>query len=62
MSWFYLILAGGISVAGPFETKEDCVAAMERNKPVLIDPDFYNPPLRLLGLCFQAEAASWSSK
>jgi len=60
MKWYFLVMLMSIGYDGPFDSEAECLKALTDNKPTVIDPGFYNPPLVAFGLCFQASPASWN--
>jgi hypothetical protein len=53
MKWWFLFFLRGLAVGGPYDTQEQCAAALKAEiaQPI-IDPGFDNA--KPSGLCFQA--------
>ncbi len=59
MKWYFLVIAITVAYNGPFDTQEDCLAALNNSKPNFIDQFFYQPPISVFGICFQGIPAAW---
>lgn len=60
MKWFVLVWALGTGYAGPFDTQAECEAALAAARPNVIDPSFYQPPIKVGGICIQGIPAPWN--
>ena len=53
MKWWFLFFLRGVAIGGPYDTQQECLAALqsEITQPIL-DPGWDNA--KASGLCFQA--------